>query len=98
MKGHLIAVVPFVAFATLGMACAGETPPQNQVSEYNAEIPKTILELQQFRQITSIRIQSKEGRQGDATLVDLNPAVNAWYLLKVAWIALNEEHLCRTWE
>src|ERR1700693_4378286 len=81
----LLAVVPLLVFATLGIANAGEIPPQNQVSEYNAEVPKTILELQQYRHISSIRIQSKEGRQGNATLLDLNPAINAWYLLKVAW-------------
>ncbi len=60
-------------------------PPDNQVREYAAEAPKTILELQQFRQSHSIQIRSKQGRQGAATLVDLNPAINAWYLLKVVW-------------
>ena len=63
----------------------GKAPPKNQVEEYNAEVPKTILELQQFRQTASIRINSKAGREGVATLVNLNPTINIWYLLKVAW-------------
>lgn len=46
---------------------------------------KTIVELQQFRRSDCIRIKSKDGRQGNATLINLNPAINAWYLLEVAW-------------
>jgi hypothetical protein len=48
--------------------------------------PETsIVELQQFRQSNSIRIQAKAGREGVATLINLNPAINAWYVLKIAW-------------
>ena len=50
-----------------------------------AEAPKTILELQQFRQSSSIHVRSKAGKEGTATLVNLNPAINAWYLLKLGW-------------
>lgn len=60
-------------------------PPQSQWKAYEAEIPKTILELQPFRQSASVRIRSGGGREGSATLVNLNPSINAWYLLKVAW-------------
>jgi hypothetical protein len=60
-------------------------PSQKQAQEYNAEVPKTILELQQFRQANSIPIRSRRGREGAATLVNLNPAINLWYLLKVTW-------------
>jgi hypothetical protein len=55
-----------------------------QQKEYDAEVPKTILELQQFRQSSSTLIKSR-GRDGIATLINLNPAINAWFLLKVAW-------------
>jgi hypothetical protein len=92
MKEHSgIAVAILLAFAALGIANAAQTPPQGQVSEYNAEVPKTILELQQFRHTSSIRIKSKEGTQGSAILVDLNPAINAWYLLTVAWTGSSSE-------
>lgn len=59
--------------------------PANQTAQYNADIPKTILELQQFRETSSSRIRSGSGREGVATLVNLNPAVNDWYVLSVAW-------------
>jgi hypothetical protein len=50
-----------------------------------AAAPKNILDLQPFRQTSSTRIASDKGVQGTATLVNLNPAVNAWYVLEVAW-------------
>ena len=63
----------------------GAVPPENQAAEYAAAVPKTIEELQQFRQTTSSHIKSDKGAEGTATLVNLNPTINAWYLLKVAW-------------
>jgi len=63
----------------------GNVPHTNHAAEYAAVAPKTILELQQFRQTSSSRIKSDKGAEGTATLVNLNPTVNAWYLLKVAW-------------
>lgn len=51
----------------------------------DTETPKTIVELQQFRQSSSIRIRSQAGTEGVAILINLHPAINAWYLLKVAW-------------
>ena len=54
-------------------------------SDHSIGAQKTILDLQQFRQTSSIHIKSQKGREGVATLVNLNPAINAWYLLRVAW-------------
>lgn len=85
---YLLAAANLVLFALGAVnvdARKQKAPPQKQVEEYDAEIPKTIMELQQFRRSTSIRIKSQGGREGVATLVNLNPAINVWYLLKVAW-------------
>lgn len=68
----------FVAAVLAGTA-------EEQKKQYAAEVPKTIIELQQFRQTSSIRIRSQAGKEGVATLVNLNPAVNVWYLLTIAW-------------
>ncbi len=62
----------------------------DQATEYNKDAPKTILELQQFRQTTSIPIRSAEGREGEETLINLNPTINVWYVLKVAWNGVPE--------
>lgn len=60
------------------------------VSAQAAESPKTIVDLQPFRQSASIEICSSSGKRGTAALINLNPAINAWYLLKVAWAGLPE--------
>jgi hypothetical protein len=71
---------PAQAFATEEGAVAAEAsaPPPTSSA-------RTILDLQSFRQTSSVRIRSDGGMVGVATLVNLNPAVNAWYVLEVAW-------------
>lgn len=80
---YLFTGVGLLALARAGTAQAALST--NLVKEYDAEVPKTILELQQFRLESSTRIKSREGREGVATLMNLNPAINAWFLLRVAW-------------
>lgn len=50
----------------------------------SAGVPRTVLELQPFREAQSISIRSPRGSDGTATLVNLNPAIGAWYLLTIA--------------
>lgn len=71
--------------ATLFMAAGlfPSTVAEDQKKQYDADVPKTIIELQQFRQTTSIGT-----RDGVVTLIDLNPAIHVWYVLKIgdrAW-------------
>lgn len=54
-------------------------------SEAEAGGPLNIIGLQPFRKTSSIPIRSSGGREGTATLVNLNPAINAWYVLEIAW-------------
>jgi hypothetical protein len=90
--GSTIRVTAILVMA-LVLAGGAEKPPavgrtglaETQAKEYEAEVAKSILELQQFRRSSSIRISSKAGAQGVATLVNLNPAINVWYVLTVAW-------------
>lgn len=62
---------------------------QEQLAEqriqYDDDALKTILELQQFRSTTRVRLQRSGGTPGTATLVNLNPQTNAWYLLTLDW-------------
>jgi hypothetical protein len=82
-----IAVAACLGLLLTGRNVMGQeaSPPENQAAEYEAAVPKTIVELQEFRQTSSIRIRSNEGAEGMATLVNLNPTINSWFLLKVAW-------------
>ncbi len=65
--------------ASASIVQSSEVVDRNQIQEYEANTSKTILELQQFRQTTSIQIVSSGGKTGKATLVNFNPNVNAWY-------------------
>jgi hypothetical protein len=76
------AAVGLAACSILAVAAAVGNDPRMSgefMREYDAQVPKTILELQPFRQISTIRITSGGGRV--ATLVNLNPDINTWYLL-----------------
>lgn len=44
----------------------------------------TIIDMQPFRETHSIGIKGGAGQQGSATLINLNPGVNAWYLLRLS--------------
>ncbi len=45
--------------------------------------PTTIVELQPFRETSSIELESARGEEGRAALINLNPNVNAWYQLRL---------------
>jgi hypothetical protein len=47
--------------------------------------PQTIVELQPFREMSSIEIKGEQGEDGLASLINLNPNINAWYLLQIKW-------------
>jgi hypothetical protein len=66
-------------------AATANAVAESQLDQYQANVPKTIVELQQFRETTSIPVGSKGGNEGTATLINLNPAINAWFLLKISW-------------
>ena len=44
---------------------------------------KTIIDLQPFRETSSIRAKEAGGPETRATLINLNPHINAWYLLEL---------------
>jgi hypothetical protein len=56
-----------------------------QAAQYKAEVPKTIIALQQFRQSESRVAERSKGRRGKATLINLSPRNNAWFLLQLEW-------------
>ncbi len=45
----------------------------------------SIIDLQPSRTVTTIDIRNSQGNKGQATLVNLNPEINVWYTLQVAW-------------
>jgi hypothetical protein len=59
-----------------------ETPSEEQTEVQGPYPIRDIVDLQPFRQNTTIVIKSAQGKEGFATLVNLNPNINAWYLLR----------------
>lgn len=57
------------------------TPSAERIEEYSANRSKSVIELQQFREITSL--PSSDSGAIDASLIDLNPNVGTWYLLRL---------------
>ncbi len=72
-------------------------PPDSDVREipqpspgirlaYEEQRPKSILELQQWRRVEAVSFTTSAGRDGVATLVELNPAIGEWLLVRLEWI------------
>jgi hypothetical protein len=83
------AVVVLFALAT-DLFGAGPVQPADEILaeqriQYDLEEPKTILELQPWRTTTQAALRRPDGTPGIATLINLNPNTNAWYLLLIDW-------------
>ncbi len=63
-----------------------------QAAEYKEERSKTIIELQQFRRTESIIAEGPSNLRGRATLINLSPQINTWFLLTLDW-GIPDEHL-----
>lgn len=74
----LLGVFVLASIGMLPMAKSWEGDTQGMAA-------KSILDLQPFRQVTSNKIKSNTGTQGTASLINLNPAVNAWFVMEVDW-------------
>ena len=55
--------------------------PVGQWAQYEAEAPKSILELQPFRRDAHRAIKGERGERLSVTFTNLNPHVDAWFLL-----------------
>jgi hypothetical protein len=82
---HLLLATLCLPFAPAALADQAPVPSPDQAAQYRADVPKTIIELQQFRRSDSIAAEGGGNRRGTATLLDLNPEINAWFLLRLDW-------------
>jgi hypothetical protein len=57
----------------------------DQKRQYDADTAKSIVELQQFRSTTLGVVRAANGKVGTAKLINLNPQINAWFLLTTTW-------------
>ena len=63
------------------LAPVADDPQQR--AQYDAETRKTIIELQPFRRSEAAPVSGM--RNGRATLLNLNPNINSWFLLTLDW-------------
>jgi hypothetical protein len=82
--------VTALLFGTSSFALQPEVPAlpgilARQQAQFDANVSKTILELQAFRSESQVTTMSANGVKGTATLVNLNPYVSTWYLLSLDW-------------
>ena len=83
MVCRMLIVASVLLFGGNGSGWADTPVVASQVEAYEAEQPKTVVELQQFRSANSIRVDLPDGTQAGVTLINLNPHVNRWYLLRI---------------
>ena len=90
----LLAVLAVLLFSADSRADMSVLEAQAQA--YQADRPKTIIDLQQFRTADSISVDLPDGKRAKITLINLNPHVNRWYLLQISQdgrAAAQEYHL-----
>jgi hypothetical protein len=80
----MLVVVSVLLFGGDGLGWADTPVVESQVEAYEAERPKTVVELQQFRTTNSIEVNLPDGTQASVTLINLNPHINRWYLLRIS--------------
>ncbi len=85
LRNSLLALALLGIPAPTGALAGPEGAPPEQLAQYQAEAPKTLLELQPFRRTTSRAFTDASGRRGTVTLVEVNPNINAWLLVRIDW-------------
>lgn len=58
-------------------------PPRDQIDDYRANREKSVVELQQFRELTRQTVAGPAASAVVASLIDLNPQIGTWYLLRL---------------
>ncbi|MGA1825558.1 MAG: hypothetical protein ACMUIP_12940 [bacterium] len=52
---------------------------------YHVFLSTSVIDLQQFPEISQIAVENNTGLVGRATLINVNPTINAWFLLRLRW-------------
>ena len=84
----VLLIAAFLPRAAVAEAAAHPAPAEmlaRQAREYEAATPKTVLELQQFRRSDTVAAVDGKDRAGTASLVNINPGINAWFVLTLDW-------------
>jgi hypothetical protein len=96
LAGSLVVLAIPAVLLSQGASSVGagkKTDPRGDATQRLSSAPptKTIVDLQPYRQTMSSGIKRRDGQDGRATLINLSPNVNAWYLLHLVWGNAPEE-------
>ncbi len=84
LRGAALSLV-ITACVVLCARASAEQPTEERRSEYERNQPKSVVALQQFRTTREIPIRDAQMNRGVASITNLNPHVNGWYLLSIGW-------------
>ena len=74
----------------LCLSAAAEEPTAERLAEYQSNRPKSVVALQQFRDTVETPIRDSATGRGRASLTNLNPHINTWFLLSIQWESTGE--------
>jgi hypothetical protein len=92
----LVATAAALLVPRFGGLVNGATAQQSRTAASVSQDRQSIIDLQPFRQSGAIAIKGSRGEDGRATLIQLNPNVNGWFVLRLSWrggTATEEYHL-----
>jgi hypothetical protein len=78
--GLLAASAPLL---TAGFSRAEMVGSEPQTQARETDSPLTVVNLQPFRTVHSIKVDRPDGKTAELTLINLNPNVNQWYILRL---------------
>ncbi|MFH1491269.1 MAG: hypothetical protein ABII06_20365 [Pseudomonadota bacterium] len=89
----LFAVLCSVILCINAVSTAGGSAEQTEEASGNhaSTVPKTIIDMQPYREQSEIEFVTADGKRGKVSLINLNPRINAWYLLQIKWDDVSEQ-------
>lgn len=90
-----LSVVSFL-FLTVDFSRAEMVPAESQAKSPETNSVTSVIDLQPFRTVHSVEVDQPNSKTAEVTLINLNPKINRWYLLRVKRTTdgkLNDYHL-----
>jgi hypothetical protein len=68
-------------------------PTKEATENHASPVPKTIIDLQLYREQSEIEVVDAGGKRGRVSLINLNSRINVWYLLQIKWNDVSEPEI-----
>ena len=89
------ALCPVILWCITAASAADSSagPTKEASGNHASPAPKTIIDLQPYREQSEIEVVTAGGKRGKVSLINLNPRINAWYLLQIKWDDVSEPEI-----